>query len=349
MKPKIIYQFIIIIAILSTIAFILYNRYFSAENGQIYLEEGKYYRAADILCREIKIKETKLKISKIFHLKGTEAISSQINDLLLETAFCYFESGDIQKSLELYQNLYLNFSDNSNEALHNFIKRQIALCYCSLGYFNKAFPILKDLKSWYPQNLIAFYLNKEDFNNAKKILFSEDVQNKIYNGEDADAFSLIYLLREYYKQIGKYEKLNDKFSEELPKFEQELINKIHYADLYYRIGKYEKSEEIYSELIYNPEFSQKILNKMKLKYALVLAKDNKIDEAESVINEVLQTLEESYKYSPDIICSNYFLSKVSDKKEIEQETKKLYNKLNLTDESIFKNDIEYFCKVNIQY
>ena len=119
--------------------------------------------------------------------------------------------------------------------------------------------------------------------------------------------------------------------------------------MYYRIGKYEKSEEIYSELIYNPEFSQKILNKMKLKYALVLAKDNKIDEAESVINEVLQTLEESYKYSPDIICSNYFLSKVSDKKEIEQETKKLYNKLNLTDESIFKNDIEYFCKVNIQY
>ena len=206
-----------------------------ADEGKLLLDEGRYYKAADIFYREIRIKKFFYNISKIFRFKNSNALYLQINDLLLETAFCYFENGDIKRALNLYYDLYNNLMNNSyDEAFCNFVKLQISICYSSLGYYNKALPLLQELKDWYPQNLIAFYINTKDFYNAKNILFSEDVQNKINDGEDVDASSLIYLLGRYYLETGQYDKSLSVFSKELPDFEVDLILKLHSADLYFK-------------------------------------------------------------------------------------------------------------------
>lgn len=320
------------------------------EDGKIYYEEGRYQKAAASYYKVLKIKKIGYEISKIFNLKNKSKLYYEINDLLLEVAACYAESGDIKKALVCYEDVLSRFSKNSqDEALRNYIKLQIALCFSSLGYFDKALPILTELEKWYPQNLIALYLNMRDYTGAKRILFSGEIQDKINEGDDIDAASLSYLLSEYYKQTGQYDKAFQNYAPETPVFEAELMERVNYADLYFRVADYEKSAKIYTDLINNPDFSQKIQNKMKLKYAIVLSKMGEKAAAKNLIEEIKNTLTESYRLSPEIICTGYYYAYFTNNKKQLKEVLSLYKSLNLTPESSFYNNIDDFCAVNMQY
>lgn len=345
-------KFVVIAVIIFIFFFIIFyfNNFNAAEKGKIYYEEGQYQKAAYYLQRAINFKKTKLSIAKWINPKKNKHTATEINDLLLDIAFCYSESGDIKRALRFYSDLSSRLkNDTSDEAFRNFVKLQTGLCYSYLGYFDKAIPIFEELKAWYPQNLIFAYINSKNFDKARVVLFSDVVQDKISEGDDIDAAALNYALFEYYKEIGQYDRAFKNHLNEMPEFEAELLKNVQNADLYNILGKYEQAAKLYEKLIYNPEFSQRIQNKMKIKYALVLASLNKNQEAANLLKEVEGTLKESYRLSPDIICTKYYFSKVIKNDRLRRESFNLFRELNLSKESLFYRNIDDYCKINLQY
>ncbi|MGN0013874.1 MAG: tetratricopeptide repeat protein [Candidatus Gastranaerophilaceae bacterium] len=345
-------KIVIITGIIFILSFIIFYccSFNAAEKGKIYYEEGQYQKAASYLQRAINLKKTKLSIAKWLNTKNNKHIATEINDLLLDIAFCYSESGDIKRALRFYSDLYSRLkNDTSDEAICNFVKLQIGLCYSYLGYFDKAIPIFEELKAWYPQNLIFAYINSKNFDKARVVLFSDVVQDKISEGDDIDAAALNYALFEYYKETCQYDRAFKNHSEEMPEFEATLLKNVQNADLYNTLGKYEQSAELYEKLIYNPEFSQRTQNKMKIKYALVLASLNKNQEAANLLKEVEGTLKESYRLSPDIICTKYYFSKIFNDEKLKKDSFNLFRELSLSKESLFYRNIDDYCKINLQY
>lgn len=346
-KKKFFFTATIVVIILFTGINGAYHSFSSAEeDARICVENGEYHKAAKLYQKAIFYK----KITDI--LKNKDEKNSIQNDLLQETVDCYSESGDIKRAIEAYDKLYSNLSKSiSDEATRKYIKLQMACCYADLGYFNKAIPIFEQLVKWYPQYLAQAYINTKDFEKAKNVLFSDDVQTKLQNGDDVDTAFLNYILLEYYKETNQFDKALKDYAPEAPSFESEMMKDIHFADLYYKTGNYQKSAEYYEKLIYNPEFSQKIQNKMKIKYALTLAKAGDFTKAKSLINEISESLKESYELSPEIICTKYYSVKILPKNNLEtlKEAQNLFAQLRLTKDSRFYGNIEEFCRINTQY
>lgn len=330
---------------------ILYRFSFNAvEKGKIYYEEGRYQKAAASFQKAVQIKKIQQNLYIFVKKDKKDILDSQINDMLLEIAFCYSESGDIKRALQFYSDLSSRLTHKtSDEAFSNFIKLQQGLCYSYLGYYDKAIPIFEELKSWYPQNLIFAYINSKNFDKARKVLFSDVVQDKISGGDDIDAEALNYALFEYYKETRQYDKALKTHSEEMPEFETKLLKDIQNADLYSVLSKYEEAAKIYERLIYNPKFSQRTQNKIKIKYALVLALLNKNKDAENLLKEVESTLKESYRLSSDIICTKYYFSKIRNDDRLKKESFSLFRELGLSKNSLFYKNIDDFCKINLQY
>lgn len=346
-KKKLFFTALIVVIVLfAGINKICHSFSSAEEDARICVENGEYHKAAKLYQKAVFYK----KAANLFKTKN-EKYSEQ-NDLLQEIVDCYSESGDIKRALGAYNRLYSNLSKSvSDEASRKYIKLQIACCYADLGYFNKAVPIFEQLVKWYPQYLAQAYINTRNFEKAKNVLFSDDVQTKLQNGDDVDTAFLNYILLEYYKETGQFDKAQNDYAPEAPSFESEMMKDIHFADLYYQTGNYQKSAEYYEKLIYNPEFSQKIQNKMKIKYALTLAKTGDFTKAENLINEIFETLKESYELSPEIICTKYYSAKILPKENSEmlKEAQNLFTQLRLTKNSRFYGNIEEFCKVNTQY
>ena len=340
-------SFVIVVIVLFASIYKIYQGFsFAEEDARICVENGEYQKAAKLYKKAILYKKTK----DIF--KDKDEKNAEINDLLQEIVYCYSESGDVKRALKSYDQLYSNMSKSiSDEATRKYIKLQMACCYADLGYFNKAIPIFEQLVKWYPQYLAQAYINTKDFEKAKNVLFSDDVQTKLQNGDDVDTAFLNYILLEYYKETNQFDKALKDYAPEAPSFESDLMKNIHFADLYYKTGNYQKSAEYYEKLIYNPEFSQKIQNKMKIKYALTLAKAGDFTKAKSLINEISESLKESYELSPEIICTKYYSVKILPKNNLEtlKEAQNLFAQLRLTKDSRFYGNIEEFCRINTQY
>lgn len=340
-------SFVIVVIVLFASIYKIYQGFsFAEEDARICVENGEYQKAAKLYKKAILYKKTK----DIF--KDKDEKNAEINDLLQEIVYCYSESGDVKRALKSYDQLYSNMSKSiSDEATRKYIKLQMACCYADLGYFDKAIPIFEQLVKWYPQYLAQAYVNIRDFGKARNVLFSNDVQTKLQNGDDVDTAFLNYVLLEYFKETGQYNKAQLSYAPEAPSFESDLMKDIHFADLYYQTGKYQKSAEYYEKLIYNPEFSQKIQNKMKLKYALTLEKMGDLSKAESLLNEIFETLKESYELSPEIICTKYYSSKILQNNNLKnlKDSQNLFTRLKLRKNSRFYGNIEEFCRVNLQY
>lgn len=346
-KKRLFFIAIIVVIILFAGINKFYNNFTSAEeDARICVENGEYHKAATLYKKAVFYK----KITDIF--KDETKKQEELNDILQEIVYCYSESGDIKRAIEAYDKLYSNLSKSvSDEAARKYIKLQTACCYADLGYFNKAIPIFEQLVKWYPQYLAQAYINIRDFEKAKNVLFSNDVQTKLQNGDDVDTAFLNYILLEYYKETGQFNKAQNDYAPEAPSFEKEIMKDIHFADLYYQMGEYEKSAEYYEKLIYNPEFSQKVQNKMKIKYALTLAKAENFTKAESLIKEIHATLKESYELSPEIICTKYYTGRILSQGNLKllKESQNLFSQLKLTKESRFFCNIDEFCRINTQY
>lgn len=340
----------IVLILVFVFAYTIHSWSEGESNGKFYRDNGFYQKAADEYYKSVKLKKVIYDLKNFFKISDNDRLNREINELLLEVASCYSESGDLKRALKFYLNFLARLPKTSeNEALINYTKLQTAICYSSLGYYDKALPIYEELKTWYPQNLILAYINDKDFVNAEQILFSRDVQDKIKEGDDIDAAYLSYVLLSYYKEIGQFEKADKNYAEEAPEFESTIISKIHYADLYFNLKNYDKSEQLYMELVNSMEFPEKIMNKLKLRYALVLNANGKQNKAEQVINGVLNDIREAYKYSPEIICAKYYLAQIDVSKSLEKDAKNLFSSLHLTKGSRFKNNIEEFCKINTAY
>lgn len=258
----------------------------------------------------------------------------------------YMLTGNFQKAIVEYKKLIDELSKNSSEEDLKYLKLQLAKCYAALGYYKEALPIFRALKDWYPQELISAYLDLQRYEEAKNILTSDKVLASIKEGDDIDGVRLHYELLKYYKAMGRYGSAVLPFSEDAPTFETELFSNLNLADLYYRtndLKKFEKEYEHFNSL----EDVDSYKLRMKLSYAQLLALNGDKKHAKKIFSEVKNMRADYYKYSPEVICSDYYEAISLDKSV--QKAQKAFEKLKLDDDSLFKNDIKYFCKVNMQY
>ena len=128
------------------------------------------------------------------------------------------------------------------------------------------------------------------------------------------------------------------------------MQKIILADLYSQTQEYQKSYNLYEELLTSPYLQNSSDYKIKIRYAILSVKIGKIKEAEKIYQNIVKSQNKLYKYSPQKICTIYYGSDIFPNKKLNyiNKSKKLLKKLNLSDESYFKNNIEYFCKINMQ-
>ena len=266
---------------------------------------------------------------------------------------CLVERGNIQKAIKEYQKLLKEVQANcsQDEEMNNLINLQIANCYSTLGLYKKSLPIYEQLRSWYPQNLIQAYLDTKDYEKAKAVLLSDDVKANIEDGEDTDAVALGYVLLNYYKAIGRYDLANKNYTEDAPSFETDITSALNLADLNYRQKNYEKARELFEELLSSAAFSQNTRHKIQLKYATLLYESGKSYQAEKAVEEIFKEQKELYDLSPEIICTNYTASKIfnTKSKDFANIAQKKFDRLKLPAESLFYNDLDYFCKINTRF
>ena len=233
----------------------------------------------------------------------------------------YMAKGDFQKAITEYKNL-IEKSNSSEEDL-TYVKIQLAKSYAALGYYKKALPIFRELKDWYPQELISAYL-----------------------ALDRNGVRLHYELLKYFKAMGNFESAQTPFSKDAPVFETEIFESLNLADLYYRQNNLQKFEEAFEKfLTLDSDDAYKL--RLHLNYAQLLAKNGDEKHAKKQFSEVKKLSTNYYKYSPEVICSDYYEALALGKSV--QKAEKTFQKLKLDDNSLFKNDIKEFCRINMQY
>lgn len=266
---------------------------------------------------------------------------------------CLVERGNISKAIKEYQKFLKEVQTNCphDEEMNNLINLQIANCYSILGLYNKSIPIYEKLRSWYPQNLIQAYLDTQNYEKAKAVLLSDDVKANIEDGEDTDAVALGYVLLNYYKAIGRYDLANKNYTEDAPSFETDITSALNLADLNYIQKNYEKAQELFEELLSSAAFSQNTRHKIQLKYASLLYEIGKSYQAEKAIEEIFNEQKELYDLSPEVICTNFTASKIftQKSKDFSDIAQKKFDRLKLPAESLFFNNLNYFCEINTHF
>ena len=274
-----------------------------------------------------------------------------VKNIYIKIADGYKQSGDFKSANNFYNKILSEYANSNieNEAFINYLKIQIADNYSKYGYFNKSVPIYKEFKNWYPQNLIHAYLNMKDFEKAKEILFSDDIQETIKDGDDVDSANLFYLMLKYYNETGEYQKIIALTNSQDTDFEKDLMSEIILADLYYKNGEYDKSYDLYAEILSSPYLENSSEFNVKIKFAILSQKTNRQEQAVEIFNE-LQS-KKLYKYSPQKICLQYYGAEIfpSKKTSLLKASEKLFANLRLSDESYYKNNLIDFCKANIEF
>ena len=191
-----------------------------------------------------------------------------IKNIYIKIADGYNQCGDFKSANDFYKKILEEYSNANieNEAFINYLKIRIADNYSKYGYFKESVPVYKEFINWYPQNLIQAYLNMGDFDKAREILFSDDIQETIKEGDDVDSANLFYLMLKYYMDIEEYKKvisLADSIEED---FEKDLMSKIILADLYYKKGDYEKSYDLYAEILSSPYLENSSEYNVRIKF-----------------------------------------------------------------------------------
>ena len=314
----------------------------SYQNGQ-YKNAERYYNADTALQKlfAVTLKATKDKDFYAYFESKEEMIK------------CLIERGNISKAIKEYKKFLAEVQTNCphDEDMSNLINLQIANCYATIGLYNKAIPIYEKLQNWYPQNLIQAYIDTKNYEKASAIINTDEIRAKIEEGEDSDAIALGYTLLNYYKAIGRYDLACKNYTKEAPSFETDIISALNLADLNYLQKNYAKSQELFEELLTSAAFSQNTRHKIQLKYANLLYESGKSYQAEKAIEDIFKEQKELFELSPEIICTNYTASKIFEQKSknFANTAQKKFDRLKLPAESLFYNDLDYFCKINTRY
>ncbi len=314
----------------------------SYQNGQ-YKNAERYYNADTALQKlfAVTLKATKDKDFYTYFESKEEMIK------------CLIERGNISKAIKEYKKFLAEVQTNCphDEDMSNLINLQIANCYATIGLYNKAIPIYEKLQNWYPQNLIQAYIDTRNYEKASAILNTDEIRAKIEEGEDSDAIALGYTLLNYYKAIGRYDLACENYTKDAPSFETDIISALNLADLNYLQKNYAKSQELFEELLTSAAFSQNTRHKIQLKYAILLYESGKSYQAEKAIEDIFKEQKELFELSPEIICTNYTASKIFEQKSknFANTAQKKFDRLKLPAESLFYNDLDYFCKINTRY
>lgn len=327
-------------------AYFLFDEDILAQKALDFYQNGQYKKAEQFYMADTAIKKMFLVTLKAPQNKDFYPYFESKEDMIK----CLVERGNIGKAVVEYKKLLKEVKENCprDEEMGNLINLQIANCYSIFGLYEKSLPIYESLKNWYPQNLIQAYLDTKNFEKAKAVLMSDEVLEKIEEGEDSDAVALGYTLLKYYKAIGRYDLANNNYTKEAPSFETDVISALNLADLNLIQKNYEKAQELFEELLSSASFSTNIRHKIQIKYAILLYETGKSYQAEKAIEEIFKEQKELYDLSPDVICTNYAASKVfgQKSKDFANIAQKKFDRLKLPAESYFKNNIDYFCKIN---
>lgn len=327
-------------------AYFLFDEDILAQKGLNFYQNGQYKYAEQCYKFDTSIKNLFLITLKSPQNKDFYSYFESREEMIK----CLVERGNISKAIFEYQKLLKEVKANCprDEEMSNLLNLQIANCYSVLGLYGKSLPVYQSLKNWYPQNLIQAYIDTKDYEKAKSVLLSDEVREKIEDGEDSDAVALGYSLLSYYKAIGRYDLATENYTTEVPSFETDMISALNLADLNYIQKNYEKSRELYEELLSSASFSQNTRHKIQMRYAILLNESGKSYQAEKAIEEIFKEQKELFDLSPEVICANYVASKIVSSKadKYAEIAQKKFDRLKLPAESYFKNDIDYFCKIN---
>lgn len=340
--------FLVFVAIFGGM-YILFEENILTQKGLIAFQNGEYknaefYYDADTSLKKLFAVTLKAPKDKDFY-SYFESKEEMIK--------CLIARGNISKAIKEYQKFLNEVQSNCphDEDMSNLINLQIANCYSLLGLYNKSVPIYEKLKNWYPQNLIQAYIDTKNYEKARAILFSDEIKAKIEEGEDSDAVALGYALLNYYKATGNYNLANENYTKDAPSFETDIISALNLANLNYIQKNYDTARELFEELLSSAAFSQNTRHKIQTEYALLLFESGKSYQAEKALEDIFKEQKELYELSPEVICTNYAAAKVfRDKSQDFQKTaQKKFDRLKLPAESLFYNDIDYFCKINSRY
>lgn len=350
LKKKTLSSFAIIIGIIIIISliFIISFEEISFKCGQKYYKKTDFQKAA--FCYNLALKYNKL-IQKTI-IFNNKKLDKKIENLYLKIADSYTESGDIKKSTDFYNELLLIYKNKNieNEDFINYLEMETAENYIKLGYFDKALKIYGKIQEWYPQNLIKIYLDMKKYDKAKEILFSEQIQETIQNGDDIDSAVLKYMLLKYFKEIKEYNQVLELSKNDDLDIESKLFIKLILAEIYETIGENQKAYKLYEDLLISPYLKNSSDFILKLHYAILASKTGKTEEAKELYKEIEKSQKKLYKYSPQKICLQYYGAEIfpSKKQSMQKNAVNLFKKLQLGKESYFYNNISDFCKVNTE-
>lgn len=338
---------IIFIGILLISLYFIFEEDIFSEKAEEFMHLGKYSQAAKYYKLSSFIKD-------IFYIKLKKENDKdfypvfECREMSIQAIVLY---GDISQAINEYKKAlqYVKKSLPHDEDMSKFLRLNLADCYSYLGYYKKSIPLYEELETWYPQNLIRAYLDTKEFSKAKSILDKKSVMEKIENGDDVDSIALEYDLFSYCKDTQQYEKASKNYSIYAPLFEISLIMPLNLADLYYRQNDFEKSKDMYEKILSTNDFSAKTKHKILINYAILLNDMNKNDDARKIFNLIFKEQKDLYKYSPEIICTNYYAGKILENTKYSNIAKDKFNNLHLKKDSYFYKDIDYFCKINNNY
>ena len=327
-------------------AYFLFDEDILAQKALDFYQNGQYKKAEQFYMTDTAIKKMFLVTLKAPQNKDFYSYFESKEDMIK----CLVERGNIGKAVVEYKKLLKEVKENCprDEEMGNLINLQIANCYSVFGLYEKSLPIYESLKNWYPQNLIQAYIDTKNYEKASAILNTDEIRAKIEEGEDSDAIALGYTLLNYYKAIGRYDLACENYTKDAPSFETDIISALNLADLNYLQKNYAKSQELFEELLTSAAFSQNTRHKIQLKYAILLYESGKSYQAEKAIEDIFKEQKELFELSPEIICTNYTASKIFEQKSknFANTAQKKFDRLKLPAESLFYNDLDYFCKIN---
>lgn len=326
------------------IIFIQWTNLCLYSKGNINYNNGNYQRAIDVY-------NSIIYINTLLGLKNTSYTFAAQYD----KASSYLVYGNLKIALLEFESLRKNIQKYNPQDKKNIqtILHQISLIYTELGYFNKA-------ENYISSNdgvlKIRYFLFSNQIDRAKEFLLKRDILEQInINIDNFEGCRWIYMLGEYYIQSQQYNRAEDLYKMTLEKTNNcnnKIWIELFLADFYRRTKAYKKAQILYSDVLKNDIFTFSTLIKIKIEELLLLQEMGEKKLSEKQAREILINAYKFSETSPLRICSMYYtlpeLNSI-EKNKLYKEVELSFNKLILTDESYFKNDIKNFCEINRRY
>lgn len=271
----------------------------------------------------------------------------------------YFIYGDLNKSLNLFKELLYITQKYTPQDKKNIsaIALYTALIYANLGYFQKADKYIELCEE--TDKLVFYYLSKQTYKiNADKQLYKteEKLLDLIsQNIKTRDCVTFINKLGMYYigtEQYNKAEFLYQKVLKESSDEQVQIFMKLFLAKLYQNMNNYTQAKNLYEDVLNHPFYSFENKIKTKNEYILLLKKFNDIQNIKIIEKEIQKDTDQYlFEISPIRICSKYYTLSILNQTEqpiVNKQINKLFKKLSLTKKSLFYNNIEEFCAINME-